>query len=142
LILFILIKMRILTEILGLISYKVSRFGISHWVYYGLETCLLILIPRFCFRSHRTVLLILLFLIVYYQNSFIFLSLSHRPLSRWDPWLLTFLTSCVNIQNLPIFIFLCIFFLILFFIFIFFSFTLIFIFDINILVFLIILFKI
>lgn len=139
-VLFILIKLRRLAEVLALTPNKVARFRISHGVYHGFETCLLVLIPRFRFRSYWAILLHLLFLIVYYQDSFIFLSLGHRPLGRWDAWLLAFLTSCVNIQNLPIFIFLGIFFLLLFFLFLFFAF--IFIFDINILAFLFVLFQI
>ena len=111
--------MRRLTEILALNSSKISRFCISHWVYYRLETCLLVLIPRFCLGSYWPILLTLLLLIIYYQNSFIFLSLGHGPLSGWDTGLLTFLTSCMDIQNLPIFIFLGVFFLILFIFFVF-----------------------
>ena len=142
LVLFILIMMRRLTEILALNSSKISRFCISHWVYYRLETCLLVLIPRFCLGSYWPILLTLLLLIIYYQNSFIFLSLGHGPLSGWDTGLLTFLTSCMDIQNLPIFIFLGVFFLILFIFFVFLTFIFIFIVFINILVLLLVFFQI
>jgi hypothetical protein len=134
--------MRRLAEVLALNPYKVTGFSISHGIYHGFETCLLVLIPRFSLGSYRSILLTLLLLIVYYQNSFICLSLSHGPFSRRDTWLLAFLTSCVNIQNLPIFIFLGIFFLLLFFFFVFFAFILFFIVDINILVFILVLFQI
>ena len=138
LVLFILIKMRRLAEIAALSPSEVARLSISHRVYNRLETCLLVLISRFRLRSHWPILLTLLLLIVYDQNCFVFLSLGHRPLRRGNTWLLAFLTSCVNIQNLPVFIFFGIFFLLLFFLFLFFTFVLIV--NINILVFLLILF--